>query len=176
VNTLSSAMPTTKLLEFLGPAPELDLTSVTRRALVEFRNQVHRRLRPQRQTTISSRSRRYFGRRSATGISPKTRANSSTPFAKIRKTASVLSRSQRYGPRDSKCACGRRPRMAKHGFVRPVYRSTLGRHCITYLGQPRSGKKRGPVTEPKNPLPSEPPLEGGRRAASGGSRSELSEA
>jgi Phage integrase SAM-like domain len=33
-------MPTTKLLEFLGPAPELDLTSVTRRALVEFRNQV----------------------------------------------------------------------------------------------------------------------------------------
>jgi hypothetical protein len=37
---------TTKFLQFLGPAVELDLISVTRTALVEFRNQVAQKASP----------------------------------------------------------------------------------------------------------------------------------
>jgi hypothetical protein len=87
---------TAKLLEFLGPSADLDLASVTRTTLVEFRNQVAQKRRQRQQTTTSRRSRRYSGRRNAMGTSPKIRANSSTPFAKAPQTTGVLSRSQKF--------------------------------------------------------------------------------
>ena len=113
---------TNKLLEFLGSAADLDLASVTRAALVEFRNQVAQKASATTTNHDLRAIKALFREAKRDGYI----AEDPSEFVDTVRKSFDDKQAAVYDRRNSVRPCGRRPGMAELGPVWTLYRTAVG--------------------------------------------------